>query len=328
MKHWLAPFALIAGVGLGWFAAGHWSKPEPLAAPDDWVARIGDEYVTVDQFTDEMRRRGGHMPGQYQDLSQRRALLDELLYRRALIKAARDEGLDRRPEVRRALDQVLAGQYIEQTLRQAQSNIKVTDQEVLRHYQANSDDFTVPARRRIAMLRISVPPDSPAEAWSDATERAEEALLKAKALPADVVHFGQVAQEYSDDQATRYRGGVIGWIAEGQADRYRYDPVVMKAAESLAQQGDFASVLRGMDGVYLVRLVEKEEARERGLDQLSAGIQQRLMRDRLERVETEFRSELLARHASQVRESRLLEIDPLSAPASNKPLQPPAMPAD
>ncbi len=328
MKHWLAPAALIVGVGLGWLAAGHWSKSNPLEPPDDWVARFGDEYVTVDQFTEEMRRRGGHMPGQYQQLEQRRALLDELLYRRALVKAARDEGLDRRPEVRRALDQVLAGQYVEQTLRQAQRDIKVTDQEVLRHYQANASEFTVPPRRRVAMLRISVPPGSPDAAWDAATQRAEEALAKARALPAEVPHFGQLAQEFSDDQATRYRGGVIGWIAEGQAERYRYDPVVLEAAENLPQSGDVSRVLRGADAVYLVRLVEIDEARERGLEQLSAGIQQRLMRDRLDRAEAEFRSELLARHASQVRESRLLEIDPLSAPASNKPLQPPAMPAD
>lgn len=319
--------SLVLGLALGWFAHGLWPRGEAAPEPDGWLARVADDYVSEAEFIDEMRRRGGDRPGQYQTLEQRRALLDDLVFRRALVRAARAEGIDARPEVRRSLDQLLANQYLQETLRQQQASIRVTEQDVLRHYQAQADDYTVPGRRRVAMVRIEVPAASDEAVWSNAMARAAEALAKAREQNGRVPHFGVVAQEYSQDQASRYRGGVIGWIAEGQDGRYAFDPVVLEAARRLSE-GEYSGPLRGSDAVYLVRVVEVQEARPRSLEELSAGIHQRLLRERMEASEAEFRQQLLARSRIEVREARLARIDPLSPPASTEPPRPPALPAD
>lgn len=319
--------AFVAGGVTGWLVARS-DGPVAAGAPEQWVARIDDQYITPDAFVDEMKRRGGAQPGQFQDMEQKRLLLDELVYRTALVKAAERAGVTGQPEFRRAVDQLVSNRYLQDTLRQSQSEVAVSDEEVRRYYEAHADDYTVPARKRVAMLRIGVAANAGAQAWTEAENRMRGALAKAGKLAPDVPHFGSLAREVSDDSASRYRGGVIGWISEGRSDRYGFDRVVLEATRSLDQPGGLSDVLRGSDGVYLVRLVDSEPRQARGFDQLAAGIRQRLVQERLADSERQFRQQLMRQVGVQVRESVLASITPLAPPAANEPLQPPAMPKD
>jgi parvulin-like peptidyl-prolyl isomerase len=326
----LIPVAtLVVGLVLGWFAAGAMKGGVATPpVPSDWIGRVGDDYVSEAGFVEEMKRRGGMMPGQYHDVAQRRALLDDMLYQRALARAATEEGIADRPEVQRARDQILVGQYLQQKLRAEQEKITVSDADVRAYHEAHAAQFELPARRRVAIIRIPVAPEAEAAAWQHAEERAAEALKKARSLDITVPHFGAVAREYSEDQASRYRGGVIGWIADGQRERYRHDPAVLDAAYALDSAGAYAAPVRGRDGVYLVRLVELQPKRSRAFDELASGIRQLLVRERQEKAGTAFRSELLKRYGAEVREQALAQLAPLSAPADSQVQEPPAMPVD
>lgn len=317
-----------AGGACGWLGARMVHAPAGQAAPAQWVARIGDQYISVDAFVDEMKRRGGDRPGQFQDMEQKRRLLDDLVYRAALVAAAERTGLTVQPDVRLAVDQVISNRYVQSTLRDAQREVSVTDDEVAKYYAEHATDYTVPARKRAAMLKISVAANAGDAAWVDATQRMQAARTKAAGLDARVPHFGPLAIEVSDDDATRYRGGVIGWIAEGSSARYSHDRAVLDAVRELENPGDLSPVLRGADGVYLVRLVESEPRQSRTLEQLAAGIRQRLMQDRLQAAETQFRQQLMRQVGVEVRESALAAIAPVGPPANTTPPQPPAMPQD
>jgi len=317
---------LAIGAVVGWLASAMWQARSDVPMPQAWLARVGDSYITEAMFIAEMQRRGGRTPGQYQDMVQKRALLDDMVLRRAMVNAARSAHIDDDPDVGYLLDQSLANQYLQRTLREQQQKIVVTDAEVRAHYDAHAADYVVPARRRVAMIQTKVAESAGEEVWKAAEVRAREALAKARKLDAAVTNFGVVAREYSEDQASRYRGGMIGWISDGQLDRYRYDPVVLQAAVGMAAAGDLSEPLRGKDGVYLVRVVEIEPVRERQFEQLSTGIHQRLLQDKLRAAEAAFRDALRKRSAIEIREAGLEHIDPLAPPADSKPPQPPAMP--
>lgn len=323
-------FALLAGAALGWGAARMFAPAPTVAspAPASWVARVDGEYISEQRFIDEMQQRGGRQPGQFQDLEQRRALLDALLYQKALVAAARRDGIDQLPEVRRTLDQVLANQVLQRQLRERQRAIEVPEQAVRAFYDANAAEYVVPARRRVAMIMIPVAEGADAAAWERAEAEAEAARKEASRLGADVRHFGPVAREYSHDQASRYRGGVIGWLSEGQRERYRHDAALLDAAFALEQPGQLSPVLRGADGVYLVRLVDLQPEQARPFEELAAGIRQRLLQQRVEAAETQFRTELLSTLEVEVDEEALARIDPLSPPADPNPPQPPALPSE
>ena len=317
--------ALLAGLAGGWLLA-RTGLGTGEATPARWVAQVGDGYITPEMFVAEMHRRGGETPGQYQDLAQKRALLDDMVLRRALVASARADKIDQDADVRQQFDQILANQYLQRTLRKQQQALTVADAEVRAHYDAHVADYIIPARRRVAMVQIRVPAGAADDVWANAMERGEQVLAKARKLGPAVPHFAEIAREYSEDQASRYRGGMIGWIAEGQKDRYRYDPVVLDAAMAAQKARDFSPVLRGQDGVYVVRVVDIEPQRELPFVQLATGIHQRLLQERIADAEQAFRKDLLKRVRVQVREDELERIDPLAPPAEKQPPQPPAMP--
>lgn len=323
----LLVLALLVGLAAGWLLPRA-APPPPDPVPEDWVARVGDSYIDAELFRDEMRRRGGERPGTFQDGDSRRALLDAMLYRQVLAESARRDGLHQTPELRRAIDQVLADRYLDLTLRQRQEAITVSEDELRAYWREHADDYSLPPRRRIALVQVSVPEEAPDAAWEQAEARVRQALERVRQLELSVPHFGDVAVEFSDDQASRYRGGVVGWITEGQAGRYRLEPAVMEAAEALEQPGDIAGPLRGDNGWYLVRLVERDAGQTREFAELADGLRQRLMQQRLAAENDRFREQMLASVDIEIREARLAEIDPLSAPLDNPTPQPPALPAN
>lgn len=312
--------------GLGVFLWLDRDAPEAPAAPSDWVARVGDEYITRDEFVAEMARRGGMRPGQYRSVEQRRLLLNEMIIRKSLVDAARREDFDAEPEIRRALDSVLINRYRQARLQPLREAIRVDDAEVRRYYEQNAEQYSVPGRKRIAMIHVEVPEQAPEARWEAARERIGQALAEAADADLDVPHFGDAARRYSDDQASRYRGGVVGWLSEGSA-RPRFNATVADAAMQLERPGETSPVLRGEDGYYVVRLVQSEPRRERTLEELSSGIRQRIMSEELRRVETEFLDAQLAAVETEINTEALEEIEPLSGPATERE-GPPAGPTD
>ena len=93
-------------VGLIAVASAAWgASPEPptpdrvhdaarstARAQEPIVAGVGSSTITVDAFTDELRTRAGVLPGQYEDAAERRALLDEMVMKQALVEAAWSAG--------------------------------------------------------------------------------------------------------------------------------------------------------------------------------------------------------------------------------------------
>lgn len=325
MKQLLFAIALFAlGAAAGWWWAS--SSDEAATVPENWIARIDNIYITEEEYVEAMRRRGGNRPGQYHELAQKQELLEALLYRKAVTQAARENGLDREPEIRNSLDRILVNQYIARHLRPRQEDVEISDKAIAEVYERDRERYAVPARRRVAMIRIEVPENADEEFRDNARQRAEEAVAAARELDEDTLHFGDLAREYSEDQSSRYRGGVIGWIGEQAPERYRHDPVVIETANAMQEVGATSDVLEGSDGYYIVRLVAYEPTRERSIEELGSGIRQRLLRESYRAVEDEFRQEMLERFSIKVREERLSEIEPLGPPGRDE-MRPPEGPS-
>lgn len=328
---WAIPILCVAaGAAGGWLAARQWPVETAVEAPVDWVARVDDEYISSAMFIDEMRRRGGQRPGQYQDLAQKRALLDELLFRRAVVRAARAAGVDQDPEIVRASEQLLVNRYLKQNLAELQQSVRISDAEVRAHYEAEAERYAVAPRRRLAAIRIEPAQGESGPDWAAAEVRSEEVLASARALPESIPHFGALAQEHSSDPDSRWRGGVVGWLAESVdvEQRAGLDPAALRAGLEIAETGGLAGPVRGADAVWLLRLVDRDPGRGRSFEELAAGIRQGLHQRRLAELEADVRSRLLSDVDTEVREPRLAAIEALGPPADEQPPQPPALPGE
>ena len=182
--------------------------------------RLGPK--AVKHLLDEMARRGGRIPGQFATVEQRQALLDEMIQQKVALQQARKEGLDRDPEYRATIERMLTTQYLRTHLDPELEKIEVTPAEVAAFYEAHRDEFLTPERIRAAWIFLAVSAKADAAQVEKTRQRLLAARDEAAKLPPETRNFGEIAKRYSEDAATRYVGGELGWIYESQAESYRW----------------------------------------------------------------------------------------------------------
>ncbi len=304
------------------------TEAAPPATPAPVVlARIGDQTITVEEFRTEMARRGGRLPGQFATVEQRRALLDEMIQQRATLARARQEGLDQEPEYRAAIERMLTTQYLRAHLDPELDRLEVTPEEVSAYYAAHRDELLTPARIRAAWIFLAVSAKADAAQVEKTRQRLVAVREEAVKLPAATRNFGELAKNTSEDAATRYAGGELGWLYADQAESYRWGPALVRAAFALPSPGALSEVLRHDKGWYLLKLVEREEAKPTPIEKLAAGIRSRILKERREAARAAFFARLLAGTPVSVDEARLAALPPLSPPSPpSPPPPPPALP--
>lgn len=320
--------ALLVGLACGIWLGPRIGGQDSVAAPDDWLARIGEQsWITVSEFESEMQRRGAGMAGRAFSAEQQQALLDELIYRRALVLRAEQQEVHLRPEVRRGLDQILVNQMLRAELRPQQEQADIAPAAIEAFYDKHADEYTVPARRRVAMIHFQVGATASEETREQIRTQAEQVRNQALELADNVRDFGLLARNHSDHQASRFRGGVLGWIGEGDPGRYNYPEIVTRQALSMQQTGEVSELVQDDQGFYLVRMVAYEPSRTRSLDELSDGIRQRLLRQRFVDVENQYRDQVISEFAIQIDEQQLAALAPDQPPPPPEQQQPPSLPA-
>jgi hypothetical protein len=309
---------LVVALGLiSWLIYGYISRE---ARPDpDVLARVGPREIGANRFQEEALRRGGLRSAALD----RKALLDEMIDYEVLLVQALEAGLDQDPEVRRSYHNLLVGKLRQQMLQPRIEAVEVTDEEVERYYQAHIDDYTRPARVRLAILHLETHPTMSDEKREAIRARMTEAHEKAKEIPPEVRGFGPLSIDYSAHQASRYKGGDIGWLSEGRD--YRWPEPVVSAGFALDRSGEVSDVIETEEGLYLVRLLDRRPAEVAPLETVAARIRHKLLLEKRREVEETFLAEKRAA-------TRPIKIYPealasVPAPASEKEgVQPPSLP--
>ncbi|OAB61252.1 hypothetical protein AY599_24010, partial [Leptolyngbya valderiana BDU 20041] len=276
------------------------SEPQP-----DVLARIGDAVITTEQFEEELALRAGMRPGYYERSENREELLQWLIDRQVQINAAQREGIPEERDFRELYERMLIQRLREKRLDAAMAGLSISDADILSYYEENSDQFSRPERRQVALVRMTKPARLEAEAEAALAARIAEARSAAVALDEDVPHFGAVAVEYSDDRGTRYQGGVVGWLVNTDPSRYRLPAEVIDAAFELESIGEISEPLETEQAWWLVRLVERDPARQQPLEQVRDGIHHRLTRAAAEALESNLINELRAEESVVVNEQLL-----------------------
>lgn len=306
----LAAGLLLAGCG----------KPQVSVPPPsiDAVAFVDGKPITRAEFEAELaqasRRRAADP----------RKVLDGLVQRESLVARAQKLGLENDPAVQRSIELALIARLKELELEPRLKAVQVAEAEAEpRATTAPTDSSATPVPQvRLAILRQQLYAQSSPAKVKAAEERLVEARAKAAQLPPGSAGFGALALDYSDHEDTRLRGGDLGWLEPDPA-RYHFDSEAIKAGFALSQPGEMSSVVRGKDGLYLVRMIERRE-----VSRAHSGAEPGLVRHRayLEKrrgVEEAFAEETRRLVPTTINESVLSQVladlaaagtDPASAP--------------
>ena len=264
-----------------------WHFTREKKAPDI-LARVGPHDITVERFTREMIRRGGSTP----ERLDKKALLDEMIDYETLLVKALEAGLDKDPVVVRSYRNTLVGKLRQQTLLPRIDSTTVSDEEVQAHYEKKLDRYTRPGGIRLALLYLKTHLTMSEEKFTRLKNRMAEAREKAL-QSSNGRGFGSLAVSYSEDQATRYKGGDLGWMDESRS-RYRWDTRIVTAGFSLEKPGDISEIITTEKGLYLVKLIDRREPVVKPLERVKARIRHTLLLAKKKQTEKRFLQEMRA----------------------------------
>ena len=89
-------------------------------------------------------------------------------------------------------------------------------------------------------------------------QKAEDVLKQAK----HGANFEDLAKKYSEDDATKPKGGDLDWIVEGQTV-----PEFQQAAFSLPK-GAISDLVKTQYGFHIIKVIDRETARTKSLDEV------------------------------------------------------------
>mgnify|MGYP000129702333 CR=1 FL=1 len=320
----LAPVLLIPALVC---LLAHCDKPAPSAAEESEppLAVVGGEPITAG----DLRAEAAWRRDQRQTVPPADELLDEMVRRLALVQRARSEGLESDPEIRRRCQSILIAGLRARELDRRVAEVKIGDDEVLAAYEAGSGAFEREALDRFAILFLEADAKMSASRRAELRERLEAGLARADARPAKggrgpaATGFGAVAIDHSDDQASRYRGGDIGWIG-ADAGSTRWPDSVIETGRALAK-GERSGVLETDQGFYAIMKTDARAGGRRPLEEVAPELRRRLLREKRRQLEKAFVEESLAAAAVELDRAAVEAIE-LDEPASAEAPTPPSAP--
>ena len=300
-------------------SCGKQNPPNP-----EVLARVGEAEITKAAFLAELDRRARN--GQsVASPAEREAVLNDLIRLETFFAKAKAAGVDRDSELVQQFKRIVAAKYEDQEWKKQPAPPKPEPGEIELFYNAHKDEFTSPEKIHVAILFVRVPIKSEAEQQQKFQKQAAELRQKALEQSAAQPDFGLLAQENSDDQATRYRGGDCGWITR-QNPKYRWDPKVVEALFTLKKTGEISPVIRAAEGFYIGKLIERKSAETAPLAAVRERIERQLIAAEQKRGRSKFETEQRRGLRVEINEALLKTIQAPARFANTNAAAPPAMP--
>ena len=275
---------------------------------DRTLFTIHSRRVTLGEFQQELDELPPEARAQYDGLDGKRRLLDGLIERLLVVEDASEQAVETKnqQEVEHARSDLLARLLHQE---QVDEQLQVGDAEIQAEYNANRERYADPAQVKVRYIRVS------RGRTTDEDQRArakiDEALARVKpgglfgqgAQPAD---FGEVTKQYSEDPETAAKGGELDtWLGEGP------DPVSEMLQHALHEQllplkvGELSPVLPLGDSYYLFQIQEKQEARQRSLEEATDLVREQLEARKHTELTRNMQRQLLDRMQLQIYDSRI-----------------------
>ncbi|MFL6259848.1 MAG: peptidyl-prolyl cis-trans isomerase [Thermoanaerobaculia bacterium] len=150
---------------------------------------------------------------------------------------------------------------------QLADQVKVSDQDLQSYYEAHKAEFSqeeqVKARHILVMVN---------DQRDDA--QAQARLAEAKAKLAGGADFAAVARQYSDDTASKDKGGDLGWFGRNKMVKEFED------AAFSAQPGKLVGPVKSSFGYHLIEVTEKRPAGQQPFEAVKGQLSARLTAER------------------------------------------------
>jgi len=241
------------------------------AVNDTVVAKIGDRKITMEDF----KRLTASYDAAKQKLLENNpqykvTLLQRFVQGMVISMMARENGFDKRPDIKEQLELVvndfLATEYLKD---QVVAKIKVTDEDMDLYYKTHKDEFGSPEMMRVRVIIVGVPEHASEEAKEAAKTKAEGILKRIRAGE----DFPKLAAEFSDDGNSKTKGGDLGFLPKG-----KMSPDFDKAVFSL-KVGEVSDVVQTPSGYTIIKAEARKEAIVKPFDKVREQVKAKVFAD-------------------------------------------------
>jgi hypothetical protein len=274
------------------------NSPELSAPPQEHetgeLFRVGSVVI---HETDLAYRLREHYGGRT-DEKTRKTALNDLVRRAQFAQEAIDAGLADDPvlnaEVNRLLEARLRESKLNPLLKQPP---EVSEEHLRKLYQAQIKRFQSPETRQVAVLWLDSGPDpDKARRYEERLDQARRFALENKDISDHPEKgFSVLGADYSEHSASRFRGGLVGWLgSQGNLDPW--SKAVAAIAFTLGEKGEISEVTIRPEGVFLVRLVDRKSAVTRSFESVAATLKRNEQARLRQELKARFEEEILSRH--------------------------------
>lgn len=253
---------------------------------EDILAQVDGEIIDVGYLKSYLSSRPGVAYSQVtgKTVEQR---LEELIAGEVLCKEAVRIGLDRKPEIRLQIQQILAQNLLEEKINMPVREQKISDQELRAYYNAHADEFQRPAQVRLADIFISVEPAADSHERMQKKAKAEKILAEVLAHQGERLGFGKRILKYSDTPEEYPRGNTGFFDLQGKP--IGLDSNLAREAFKLKKSGQICEqVVEAADGCHVIMLAARREPINQPFEKVKERLRLRLYRERIALQQAEY----------------------------------------
>lgn len=255
------------------------------------VAKVGDKTITLGEFAAVLERMNQFDRLRYQTRERRRDLLQEIVDMELLAQEAKRRGLDKKPEVREAIRQILREAMIAESRKGLPAPAAIPQAEIQAYYDAHQEAFREPERRRVSVIVV------------DGEDEGRQVLEQARNLESGeqwgalhAAHTVDTIAKPDPNAPADLAGdrGIVGPPGDPKGSSTTVPEPVRRAVFKLEKVGDvFAELVPYENKFFVVRLSGKTEGHTRSVEEADRSIRvailQKMIADREAAVEAELR---------------------------------------
>ena len=269
------------------------------------IARVGQFEISKSEFEKEMHYRGGKYIA---DLD-KKALLDEMILKKLLLNKAYEDDLPKEETIQREYNLLLMGKIRERYLDAERKKIVISKSDLENFYNEHKEKYRIPKRREFAILFFKKRLKNSTKEKELIAKKFSKiiALAKENKLPSAKKGFGTYAIDYSEHQASRYRGGELGWFTQGK--RVNWEQKVLDAGFELKDVGDLSSIIETKKGYYLVRLMDETKEKYKSFKEVEYTVKYEVITNRQKEIKDNFYNSLRSKFEIEMDLEKLNELN-------------------
>ncbi len=214
-------------------------------------------------------------------------LLDKLVRDETMAAYAETLELQHDPEFRRMQRNLLIGRLRATMLEPRLADVDLTDGEIAAAYDLERHRYRRPPAMRLAVLKLRIRNGDD----NDVIAKLTQARALVSTLPVEATGFGELAISFSEYQATRYKGGDVGWV-DLDRGHVQIHASALDTARVLEADGDVSDPIVADGHGYLLRRMAFREEQFTPLADVTGVIRKRLIAEKRRVIEEAFAQEI------------------------------------